>query len=216
MLCCTAYNVFISLGNIKIPIDFKNFSSIKTSIVNVLKKDNSWNIIISIFLTYGIYALASILYCDPWHMFTCLVQYILLFPFYINVLTVYALCNTHDISWGTKGDSNCRTEKLDISSEENNQKITITKFFRDIDDEYSSILNDLKENTKKFEKQYCRDKATKKEDFYKLFRTNLVLLWVFSNLVLILFFTSDLWKTYVKNYISDDDNVYDPYLNFGN
>jgi cellulose synthase/poly-beta-1,6-N-acetylglucosamine synthase-like glycosyltransferase len=58
---------------------------------------------------------------DPWHIVTlvshlyiclrvsskCLiqaVQYLLLFPTYTNVINVYAFCNTHDVSWGTKGD----------------------------------------------------------------------------------------------------------------
>jgi chitin synthase len=36
-------------------------------------------------------------------MFTSFIQYLLLSPSYINVLNVYAFCNTHDISWGTKG-----------------------------------------------------------------------------------------------------------------
>ena len=38
------------------------------------------------------------------------IQYILLTPTYINVLNIYAFCNTHDITWGTKGDD--KAEKL--------------------------------------------------------------------------------------------------------
>ena len=30
---------------------------------------------------------------------------LLLLPSYINVLTVYALANLHDVSWGTKGST---------------------------------------------------------------------------------------------------------------
>ena len=34
----------------------------------------------------------------------------MLTPTYINILNVYAFCNTHDITWGTKGDD--KPEKL--------------------------------------------------------------------------------------------------------
>ncbi|KAF8625346.1 hypothetical protein AX17_006888 [Amanita inopinata Kibby_2008] len=53
--------------------------------------------------TFGIYLISSILYCDPWHVFTSFFQYLLLAPSFINVLHVYAFCNLHDVSWGTKG-----------------------------------------------------------------------------------------------------------------
>lgn len=32
-------------------------------------------------------------------------QYLVLVPSYINILMVYAFCNLHDVSWGTKGDN---------------------------------------------------------------------------------------------------------------
>jgi chitin synthase len=36
-------------------------------------------------------------------MFTSLIQYLLLAPSFTNILNVYAFCNLHDVSWGTKG-----------------------------------------------------------------------------------------------------------------
>ena len=42
---------------------------------------------------------------DPWHMLTSFVQYLLLLPSYVNILLIYAFCNLHDVSWGTKGDN---------------------------------------------------------------------------------------------------------------
>jgi len=47
--------------------------------------------------------MASFLYRDPWHMFTSLIQYLLVAPSFTNILNVYAFCNLHDVSWGTKG-----------------------------------------------------------------------------------------------------------------
>ncbi len=36
-------------------------------------------------------------------MFTSLIQYLLVAPSFTNILNVYAFCNLHDVSWGTKG-----------------------------------------------------------------------------------------------------------------
>jgi chitin synthase len=36
-------------------------------------------------------------------MFSSLIQYLLLAPSFTNILNVYAFCNLHDVSWGTKG-----------------------------------------------------------------------------------------------------------------
>ena len=36
-------------------------------------------------------------------MFTSLIQYLLVAPSFTNILNVYAFCNWHDVSWGTKG-----------------------------------------------------------------------------------------------------------------
>ena len=52
----------------------------------------------------------SFLYLDPWHMFTSSGQYFLLLPSYICTLQVYAFCNTHDVTWGTKGDNVIHTD----------------------------------------------------------------------------------------------------------
>lgn len=45
------------------------------------------------------------MFLDPWHMFTSFIQYLLLLPSYVNILLIYAFCNLHDVSWGTKGDN---------------------------------------------------------------------------------------------------------------
>ena len=63
----------------------------------LLKRPEFRNIIISMASTYGLYILSSILYLDPWHMITSFVQYLLLLPTYVNILNVYAFCNTHDV-----------------------------------------------------------------------------------------------------------------------
>lgn len=63
------------------------------------------NIVVSLLSTVGLYFYSSFLYLDPWHMFTSSAQYFALLPSYICTLQVYAFCNTHDVTWGTKGDN---------------------------------------------------------------------------------------------------------------
>ncbi|KOS14038.1 chitin synthase [Malassezia pachydermatis] len=60
-------------------------------------------LIASLAAMFGIYLIASLLYADPWHMLTSSVQYTLMAPSFVNVINVYAFCNLHDVSWGTKG-----------------------------------------------------------------------------------------------------------------
>jgi len=55
------------------------------------------DIILSLLSTYGLYIVMSVLYFDPWHMITSFLQYLFMMPSYVNILNVYAFCNTHDV-----------------------------------------------------------------------------------------------------------------------
>lgn len=66
-------------------------------ISNILNDFTFRNVIMSLLSTYGLYFIASFLFFEPYHMFHSFVQYMLLVPFYINVLNVYAFCNIHDV-----------------------------------------------------------------------------------------------------------------------
>src|SRR5690606_38663396 len=72
-------------------------------------KSNTGLIFIALGATFGLWFLASFLYLDPWHMFHSFPQYLLVVSSYINILNVYAFCNWHDVSWGTKG-----SDKADV------------------------------------------------------------------------------------------------------
>jgi len=50
------------------------------------------------------------------------------------------------------------------------------------------------------------------EDYFKLFRTRLVLLWVFTNFALVIFFTNDEWTRSVFSH--DAKSTTSPYLTF--
>lgn len=105
----------------------------------------------------------------------------------MNVLNVYAFCNTHDVSWGTKGDT---IEKMDLgavkaSSNAKTAEVTVDvpTEEKDINANYQLALDSMMERTA--EEVKPPDAKTEQEDYYKAFRTRLVLIWCASNALLV-------------------------------
>ena len=139
-----------------------------------------FTLIISMASTYVLYFLVSILFLDPWHMFTSFVQYLLLTPTYINILNVYAFCNTHDITWGTKGDD--KAEKLPAANIKPGGKVDVT-----IPTDDADLNTQYERELRAFSIKFVPPKKTfsdqeKHEDYYKGFRSAVVLAWMFCNL----------------------------------
>lgn len=164
------------------------------SLATMLGETTFRNIIISLSSTYVLYLVSSALFLDPWHMFTSFLQYIFLAPSYTNVLNVYAFCNTHDVSWGTKGDNTVATDlgvvkhKKDSETGEHTVEVELPTEQKDLNEIYEEACLDL---SKEFvpEKQH-RDAKTKQEDYYRAFRTRLVISWIISNLLLVVIITN--------------------------
>ncbi|CAJ0870089.1 11079_t:CDS:2 [Entrophospora sp. SA101] len=140
------------------------------------------NIILSVISTYGLYFTASFLFFEPWHMFNSLIQYLLLVPFYINILNVYAFCNVHDVSWGTKGDN--AVVKHDLGSvtttpDNNTVEVEVPVEAKDINSLYQEAVEELQRHHEEPVKK--RSASDKQDDYYKSFRTRVVLLWILSN-----------------------------------
>ncbi|KAK9367230.1 chitin synthase-domain-containing protein [Lipomyces kononenkoae] len=150
------------------------------------------NMLISVLSTYGLYWIISLLYLDPWHMITCSAQYFLLMPSYICTLQVYALCNTHDVTWGTKGDNEIHN---DLGAAVNKSglgrdvvEVEMPSAQLDIDSGYEDALANLRER-KQVESKKGPSESTKKEDYYREIRTRVLLLWMVANMVLVLVVT---------------------------
>ncbi|KAF2203157.1 hypothetical protein GQ43DRAFT_470221 [Delitschia confertaspora ATCC 74209] len=141
-----------------------------------------FTLIVSMASTYAMWLVVSIIFLDPWHMFTSFIQYILLTPTYINILNVYAFCNTHDITWGTKGD--VKPEKLPSVTTKADGKADIQAPTDDADlnTQYESELRTF--STKYVEPKKNPSPEDKQEDYYKGFRSMVVLFWMFCNLAL--------------------------------
>jgi chitin synthase len=122
----------------------------------------------------------SIIFLDPWHMFTSFFQYLLMTPTYINILNVYAFCNTHDITWGTKGDD--KPEKLPSVTTKADGKADIQAPTDDADlnTQYETELRVFSAKWK--EEKKVPSASEKQEDYYKGFRSGVVLFWMFCNL----------------------------------
>lgn len=160
-----------------------------------MKKNNGFNIddlfknkvfymlIISVMSTYGIWLIASLIMFDPWHMFTSLVQYMLLTPTWTNVLNVYAFCNTHDVSWGTKGDD--KVEKLPSVSTKDGAGKTDLPDEGDLNAQYQREVTLFATKYVEIKKEpTASDLQEKQMDYYRGVRTGVVLIWMVTNFAL--------------------------------
>ncbi|GAB7354273.1 hypothetical protein MBLNU459_g4801t2 [Dothideomycetes sp. NU459] len=141
------------------------------------------NLIVSTLSTVGLYFLMSFLYLDPWHMFTSSAQYFAMLPSYICTLQIFAFCNAHDISWGTKGDNVVNTDlgaakasksglvELDMPSEQ-----------LDIDSGYDTALRNLRDRVEVVDPPPSASQM--QEDYYRGVRTYMVTIWMFCNAIL--------------------------------
>jgi chitin synthase len=138
--------------------------------------------IISLLATYVLWFVASLLFFDPWHMFTSFIQYILLTPTYINVLNIYAFCNTHDITWGTKGDDKAPDLPQANVKPGGKVDVEIPQDDGDLNAQYEAELGVI--SIKPPKEVRVPTPEEKQEDYYKGFRSAVVLAWIFCNFAL--------------------------------
>ncbi|KAG5926574.1 Chitin synthase, class 3 [Claviceps africana] len=142
-----------------------------------------YTLIISVMSTFGIWLIASIIMFDPWHMITSFIQYILLTPTYTNVLNVYAFCNTHDVSWGTKGDD--KAEKLPSVNTEKGAAETEMPDSGDLNAQYQRDVALFSTKAQKVKQPLTPAQLQEKQmDYYRGVRTGVVLIWMITNFAL--------------------------------
>lgn len=153
-------------------------------------------LVVGLIATYGTYAVASIIALDPLHLLTSNVQYLLLTPTFVNVLNIYAFCNVHDISWGTKGDSVAPDLGKVTTTAAGMAETSLPSAQSDIDTLYDDALASLRER-ETVPESGAEKMSTKKLDYYKNIRTNVLLLWTLSNALLVgLILDTDLTGTF--------------------
>ncbi|KAF2862877.1 glycosyltransferase family 2 protein [Piedraia hortae CBS 480.64] len=170
-------SIFITVKSVEQQVHNKGFS-----FAMLFTNRLFFTLIVSMASTWLLYLVSSILFLDPWHMFTSFIQYLLLTPTYLNILNVYAFCNTHDITWGTKGDD--KPEKLPAANVKSDGKVdvAIPTDDADLNTQYESELRTFSVKWQPPEKVVSEQ--LKHEDYYRGFRSAVVLAWMFCNLAL--------------------------------
>ena len=178
MVWLTFASVFLTVKSIQAEVN----DSDGFTFTDIFRNKTFFGLIVSLASTYVLWFVASFMFLDPWHMFTCFLQYIVLTPTYINVLNIYAFCNTHDITWGTKGDD--KAEKLPSATIKPGGKVDvqIPQDDGDLNAQYETELQRFA--TKPLKVVSKQSPADKQEDYYKSFRSNVVVAWMISNFAL--------------------------------
>lgn len=140
------------------------------------------NMILSVLSTIGLYFVMSFIYLEPWHMFTSFIQYFVLLPSYICTLQVYAFCNTHDVTWGTKGDNVMKTDLGGAIGKGSTVELEMPSEQLDIDSGYDEALRNLRDRIEVPES--ATSESQLQEDYYKSVRTYMVSSWMIANAVL--------------------------------
>ncbi|KAF8512708.1 chitin synthase 2 [Gautieria morchelliformis] len=172
--------------------------------------------VISLAATYGLYLFSSILHFEPWHMFTSFLQYMFLLPTCDSILVMYAMCNLHDVTWGTKGDNGAAKDlggakKVKDADGKELLEVEIPTAREDVDSMWAASRASLRHPVPQ-EKEH-RDAATKLADHDRNSRTNVVLAWVGTNMLMIVFFTSTAFINWVRDHVAPAANTtFNPYL----
>ncbi|KAE8448115.1 hypothetical protein EG329_009880 [Mollisiaceae sp. DMI_Dod_QoI] len=171
-------SIFITVKSIQSEIAENSFTW-----TDIIKNQIFYTLIISLASTYLLWFIVSFLFFDPWHMFTSLIQYLLLTPTYINILNVYAFCNTHDITWGTKGDD--KAEKLPSATLKADGKVAVNipTDDGDLNAQYDAEMRKIV--SKAPPEKRVMSASEIQEDYYKGFRSRVVLFWIICNFGLV-------------------------------
>ena len=141
-------------------------------------------LIASLAAMFGLYLIASILYADPWHMVTSSAQYALIAPSFTNIINVYAFCNLHDVSWGTKG-----SDKVDMlpavdTKRDNTTGPAEVEEYAFSQEELDIRFKDVVVRALAPPRHEKEVESPSMDDSNKKFRTYLLGLWLLSNAIL--------------------------------
>ena len=114
-------------------------------------------------------------------MFSSFLQYLCLAPSFTNVLNVYAFCNLHDVSWGTKGSDKAEALPSVSSSKMKNEEAAVVQDTERVQEDLDAVFKETV--TRAVTKVDVKDVPEKPsmDDQNRTFRTRLVGFWMLSN-----------------------------------
>jgi len=166
--------------------------------ISTFFSSNTGLIIVALAATFGLYFIASIMYLDPWHMLHSFPQYLLIVSSYQNILNVYAFCNWHDVSWGTKGSDKADVLPSAVTKVSDDGK---AKVIEEIDKPQADIDSAFEITVKRALTPFKPEIEVEKkslEDSYKSFRTRLITLWIFTNGLLVVIIYSNSFDKFTR------------------
>ncbi|KAH9179673.1 glycosyltransferase family 2 protein [Lactarius sanguifluus] len=164
---------------LNIPNELK--SKTNSEIIATFFKPPVGSLIAAMVSTFGIYLFASFLYRDPWHMFSSFFQYLCLAPSFTNVLNVYAFCNLHDVSWGTKGSDKAEALPSVSSSKGKNEEAAVVQDTERVQEDLDAVFKEtVTRAVTKLDVKEVPEKPSM-DDQNKTFRTRLVVFWMLTN-----------------------------------
>lgn len=182
MACYAVIMVYTTFASLYIVIKALTKTSPSVATETTIGNNVFTNLIVSTSSTIGVYFLMSVLYLDPWHMITSSAQYFMMLPSYIVILQVYAFCNTHDVSWGTKGDNTIHTDlgaAIGGGKGEEMVELEMPSEQLDIDSGYDEALRNLRDRLEAPPEPISE--AQEHEDYYRAVRTYMVVVWMVTN-----------------------------------
>lgn len=149
-------------------------------------------VLVALVSTYGVYLISGLIYLDPWHLLHSFLQYTFIMPSFTNVVNVYAFCNWHDVSWGTKGsDTVDDTPKVTTEKKDGGETEYFVEYQKsqdEIDELFAQVYNRAVKPMPKPDKH--AKKKVDPDDENRTFRTNLIIFWILCNAILAVGLTS--------------------------
>lgn len=111
----------------------------------------------------------------------------LIAPSFINILNVYAFCNLHDVSWGTKGSD--KADALPSVDTKKDKAGADAGTIEEIEREQADIDNNFREVVQRAVAPLIVQEVVEKptaDDSNKTFRTRLVAFWLLTNGALVI------------------------------
>lgn len=114
-------------------------------------------------------------------MFSSFFQYLCLAPSFTNVLNVYAFCNLHDVSWGTKGSDKAEALPSVSSSKGKSEEAAVVQDTERMQEDLDAVFKEtVNRAVTKLEVKEVPEKPSL-DDQNRTFRTRLVVFWMLTN-----------------------------------